>query len=326
MNSDKELNIIIVGPGIMPIPPKGWGACEILIWDISVQLKNLGHKVTILNTRNMSEVIDTIKNEKPDFVHIQYDDYAHIASEISQYSKIVAITSHYGYLDQPNRWGAYINIFNNIVCHKSPNIYHFALSESIKQQYLRNGVNPEKIFVTPNGADETLFRYTNNPQHKDRSIVLGQIQSRKGQYKLMNMSNVWFAGNWGDNTFDYNHPRLLGEWTKPMLYESLTDYGNLILLSDGEADPLVIKEAFVAGLGVVVSEWAAANLDRSKPFISVIPHDKFNDIEFISNKINENREISISMRSEIKEYSKNFMWSELVKKNVELIHSLIAKH
>ena len=27
------MKVAIVGPGIMPIPPTGWGAVEILIWD-----------------------------------------------------------------------------------------------------------------------------------------------------------------------------------------------------------------------------------------------------------------------------------------------------
>ena len=48
----------------------------------------------------------------------------------------------------------------------------------------------------------------------------------------------------------------------------------MILLSEGEADPLVVKEALIAGLGVVVSECSAANLDLSKQFITIIPNDK----------------------------------------------------
>ena len=27
------MKISIIGPGIMPIPPIGWGAVEILVWD-----------------------------------------------------------------------------------------------------------------------------------------------------------------------------------------------------------------------------------------------------------------------------------------------------
>ena len=45
------MKIIIVGPGIMEIPPKGWGAVEILIWDQYSALKKIGHSVFIVNTK-----------------------------------------------------------------------------------------------------------------------------------------------------------------------------------------------------------------------------------------------------------------------------------
>ena len=45
------MKISIVGPGIMPIPPTGWGAVEILIWDSKNALEALGHTVQIINTK-----------------------------------------------------------------------------------------------------------------------------------------------------------------------------------------------------------------------------------------------------------------------------------
>ena len=41
------MKIVIVGPGIMSIPPTGWGAVEILIWDQKLALEELGHEVVI---------------------------------------------------------------------------------------------------------------------------------------------------------------------------------------------------------------------------------------------------------------------------------------
>jgi hypothetical protein len=73
-------------------------------------------------------------------------------------------------------------------------------------------------------------------------------------------------------------------------------------------------EALAAGLGVVVCEWGKANLDQSKPFITIIPEDKIDDLEYIEEKIVKNREYSISHREEILEYSKNFDWKEILQK------------
>ena len=43
------MKITLVGPGIMPIPPVGWGAVEILIWDTKNALESLGHQVQIVH-------------------------------------------------------------------------------------------------------------------------------------------------------------------------------------------------------------------------------------------------------------------------------------
>ena len=69
------MKISIVGPGLMPIPPKGWGAVESLIWDMANALKELGHSVQIVNTTDGNEVYKAIEGFAPDFVHINYDDF-----------------------------------------------------------------------------------------------------------------------------------------------------------------------------------------------------------------------------------------------------------
>ena len=125
---------------------------------------------------------------------------------------------------------------------------------------------------------------------------------------------LWYAGNLADNNFDRNK-NYLGEWQKETLYKELTDYGNLVLLSDGEAHPLVCMEAFCAGLGVVVCEWGKANLDLDKEFITVIPEKKINDIEFVESEIIKNREYSVAHRDEIVEYSKTFEWKNVLQTN-----------
>jgi glycosyltransferase involved in cell wall biosynthesis len=190
--------------------------------------------------------------------------------------------------------------------------------------YKEHGVDPSKLFIVPNGADAELFRYTDQPAYAERSIVVGKIESRKGQYLIQDNQSVWFAGNKGeDDSFDYSNPRWLGEWNKDTLYHNLTDYGNLVLLSDGEADSLVIKEALVAGLGVVVSQWGAANIDAALPFITAIPNDKLQDCAYVDEKIKANREISVTMRSTIREYSKKFHWSTRVADYLNIVKRIL---
>ena len=96
------------------------------------------------------------------------------------------------------------------------------------------------------------------------------------------------------------------------MYQKLTQYANLVLLSDAEAHPLVCMEALSAGLGLVLSPRCVAHLDIKKEFIEVIPFNKLDNITFVRNKIKENRQKSIKLRKEIREYSKNFDWDKII--------------
>jgi hypothetical protein len=72
-------------------------------------------------------------------------------------------------------------------------------------------------------------------------------------------------------------------------------------------------EALAAGLGVVVCQWGAANLDASKNFITVIPESKITDISYVEEKIIENRNYSIKNRKEITEYANQFDWMNVMR-------------
>lgn len=315
------MKITLVGPGIMPIPPTGWGAVEILIWDTKLALEELGHEVQIVNTKNFREMINLINEFAPDFVHVHYDEFIGVYPYI-QYP--CAITSHFGYIERPQMFGGYVGIANEFGNLK-PNI--FCLSEGISKIYnMMFNVPMENMYLTPNGVNISKFRSSENPQFPGRSIYLAKIDYRKRQHLFQSIDSLWFAGNLADNRFNTNK-NYLGEWSKETLYDQLTEYGNLVLLSDGEAHPLVCMEALAAGLGVVVCEWGKANLDVDKEFITVIPENKINDIEYVEQEIIKNREYSVAHRQEIIEYSKQFDWKNILQKYyIPSIIQVIEKH
>ena len=181
----------------------------------------------------------------------------------------------------------------------------------------------DNLFVTPNGVNIDAFNYTSTPKFADRSIYLAKIDYRKRQHMFQGISSLWFAGNNADNRFDPSK-NYLGEWDKETLHRELTEYGNLVLLSDGEAHPLVCMEAFSAGLGVVISQWAAANLDANKNFITVIPENKVMDVDFVEECIQNNRKYSVNHRDEILDYAKQFEWCRMLENYyIPNIHKII---
>lgn len=316
------MKISIIGPGLMSIPPKGWGAVETLIWDYKESLERRGINVQVVNTQNREEIIDLVNKFDPDFIHIQYDD--HWSLENSFKCKNVAITTHYGYTDQlkDRPTDGYISFFSGIVNSKILKL--FSLSPSISKAYIDAGFPKERIFLTPNGVRDDIFKYNESPERGDLSIYLAKIDYRKRQYLFSSVPNLMFAGNIADGRFAPNK-NYLGELSRDYLYKNLTKFGNLVLLSDGEAHSLVCLEALCTGLGLVISEYACANLDLTKPFITVIPETKMCDIEYISKKIEENRKISLSMRSEIRKYAiDNFSYKNILDNYIKCANTILT--
>ena len=307
---EKTLKFCLIGPGT-EIPPKAWGACEIILWDYYTILQNLGHEVKYISDRNNSNIINFIMNNCFDIVHIMYDDLIILSPYIYKYCKQILYTTHWAYLPQIYSSNKMYQPFQNLL--KLHNyIKIFSISQDIKDVYIKSGIPEDKISVIHNGAREDKFLYKEIPLYPERSIYIGKIEMRKRQYLYTSIPNLYFVGHHHDSSFKSDN--YLGSWEKETLYNNLTDYGNILLMSDGEADPLVIKEALMAGLGVVCNEISSANLDKNKDFITIIPNEKFNDILFIQKSLEENRKISVNKREEIRKYAvEKFSWENIIK-------------
>lgn len=100
------MNIAFIGPGIMPIPPNGWGAVEMLIWDYATVLGELGHTGAIINTPDRDQIIQELKEEEFDIVHLHYDVFHDIIPQIlDTISGKLIVSSHYPYINHSEMWG-----------------------------------------------------------------------------------------------------------------------------------------------------------------------------------------------------------------------------
>jgi glycosyltransferase involved in cell wall biosynthesis len=318
------MNIALVGPGIIEIPPKGWGAVESLIWDYATELNELGHDGVIINTPDPNQIIRELKSDTFDFVHVHYDVFYSLMDAIREAcpNAKIAISSHYQYIDQPDRhhFDGYDRIYKWLITQDS--YYNFCISRKDYETYKRDGAVLDRLLVCENGAQHRDYNFDEVGSKPDKTLYLGKIEPRKRQYVYQVIDSVEFVGHYTNTTSFDKNKNYLGEWSHEHKLQHVTDYGNMLLLSDGEnGTPLVIKEALIAGLGVVVSKYAAHDLDQSLPFVTVIPDDKWNDIEYVERELIKNREISVTMRKDIRQYGvDNFSWQKLVKtyvKNIE---------
>ncbi len=322
------MKICLIGPGIMPIPPPGWGAVEILIWDYFNELLNQGHNVTIINKLRYSareqndpnsqyckELIADINNGEYDFVHLHYDCLYHIIPLLT--CKKIGFTSHYPYIDQPDkhRVDGFTPIYQFMLTYKQ--IYNFILAQKDIDFLIQQGINPNNIIKLENGVNVNAFNFKINGNNTDNTIYLGKISERKGQHKYQHLNRINLIGPGGRELSNWK-----GEWSREEVYMNLTNYGNMLLLSNGEADPLVIKEAFAAGLGVVINKTSGKNLTEND-FITIIDDNKMDDLTYIQTIIDQNRNKCLHLREEIRQFAlTHFDWSVILQNYVHTIHTL----
>jgi hypothetical protein len=245
------MKITLVGPGIMPIPPVGWGAVEILVWDTKSALEELGHEVQIVNTKDPSQIINEINDFRPDFVHVHYDEFIGVYPYI-QYPK--AITSHFGYIERKEMFNGYVNILNSFAQIK-PNV--FCLSEGIKNVYKVIANIPEdNLFITPNGVNTEAFSYTENPEYGDRSIYLAKIERIEPalQAAFVKYSN----GKSGFLPFNEIHPKYYDQRSQEVseaIEEIATRGARLLITIDcGIADVEEVAFANEKGIDVIITD------------------------------------------------------------------------
>jgi glycosyltransferase involved in cell wall biosynthesis len=324
------MKIALIGPGILPIPPPGWGAVEILIWDYAVLLREKGHQVDILNeirrssadqsapyTPYCQRLIYKINTGDYDFVHLHYDCLFHIMMYLTCPKK--AITSHYPYIDQleKHHGDGYSTTFEGIC--QNEHFIIFTVSQKDYDVFHKYSQKKENIRVLLGGIPTRYSIKNDNPQYPNKSVYLGKIEPRKAQKKYISIPNIDFYGPCYDSEF-CKLECYKGELSRDKLYQTLSEYGNMILLSTGEnGTPYVIKEALFVGLPIVTNQYSSNDLDVSLPFIDIIPNNKLEDLTYISDIIQQNL-VKQNRKQEIIDYAiRQFSLESICDKYLEVI-------
>jgi glycosyltransferase involved in cell wall biosynthesis len=308
------MKMAFVADGYIPTPPVSSSILNLIGEYKSCSEKN-GHQVDVFNRRDVRQVIDEINNGDYDFVHL------HAGSLVAQFNEYLhqnfCFTSHAGHLLKANEWDDAFKLeFQSYL--QAPGV--IALSPVSKQLFLDAGYSGY-ISTQVNGIDTT--KVNRQPQGNGKAICLGWIQPRKQQRLLAEILDgkveIDFVGPLDDPDFRAGvTTKYLGIWSLEEVYQRLTEYNCLVLISHGEVAPLVVLEAMAAGLCIVVSESASANL-HVKDFIKVLPDHILTDPtpahqQIVCASISELIARNQSSRQEIADYAReNFDFSRIVK-------------
>jgi hypothetical protein len=321
------LKIALLGHGTNDIPPKGWGAVESLIWTYYQGLTALGHYVSIVNTMNNDVIVGYLNAHPWDIIHIHDDSLINLVPEL-KHKGLIVITSHYPAIHDRSVWDDKVTGYNFETMVVRPLLHYSRLNTRIvvgalcqkdRDAFVAMGIPENQTFLMVNGASakeiECDDRATNG-----LTICLAQISERKRQKALFGIPLVVF---YGPSPIPITDPAYKGEMSGPVRNKTLTEYENMVLLSTAEASPLAIKEGLMAGLGLVLSEAVASEIEL-KPWITVIPESQIWNKAYVEAAILENRALAKGRKQEIrKDAMSQWDWPVLIQKYVANLEAFI---
>jgi autotransporter strand-loop-strand O-heptosyltransferase len=242
------MKIINVTPGLIPIPPNGWGAVEKIIWEIHNALLDLGHDSQIL-------YLDDIKDY--DVVHIHVANLANTAHErgIPYY---FTFHDHHAFLygKESDVYKENLNAIKNAKKAFVPAKFLVEYFENIPE-YFSHGVNTD-YFTPGNTTEQKLLCVANN------GFIHDQSEDRKGfSYaievaKRLNLP-ITIAGHSNNKNYfdkfpsDYNKLTVLYNLSEEKLkdlYQQHSCFLHPSILEAGHPN-LTLLEAMSSGLPVV---------------------------------------------------------------------------
>jgi autotransporter strand-loop-strand O-heptosyltransferase len=244
------MKIINVTPGLIPIPPNGWGAVEKIIWEFHTNLVALGHESHIT-------YLDDVPSDA-DIVHIHVANLALMAHErgIPYY---FTCHDHHAYLYGKDSlvYKENLEAMRHAVKSFVPAKYLIEYFENVPE-YFSHGVNTLYFYPKEPRAQHSLLCVANN------GYIHNQSEDRKGFGIAIEAAKrlglpITIAGPRNNKRYFENHPPTYDKLT--ILYDLTEDelqsiyQEHTIFLHPSELEAghpnLTILEALASGLPVV---------------------------------------------------------------------------
>ena len=161
------MKVININPGLLPIPPNGWGAVEKIIWDYHLQLKTLGVQSEI-------KYLNDVRYDESMVVHVHVANLANMLHD-KGIPYIYTIHDHHAYLygKESGLFKENLKAIENSIFSLSPCKFLISYFGSKKLRYFSHAVNTN-IFVSNGKNRSGLLCVANNGYAYD------QTKDRKG--------------------------------------------------------------------------------------------------------------------------------------------------
>lgn len=296
------MKTIHVNPGILPIPPKNWGAIERAIWNYHLNFNSLGVDSHI-------KYLDEIENDNSSNVHIHVTNLANIAhSRGIEY--FFSMHDHHVLFDYPNV--DYLNQTRSAIQNSIKTIIHSPVIFNHKNFMDLS----DKFIYLPHGADPSVYKnknlnrnntllcvgsngFINHPNFDRKGFLLAKYCAEYLNLDLTicspSSNKIFFeSNNFSESKnitikYDLNELELVGEYNthKIFLHPSILEAG----------DPnLTLIEAHFCGMQIVGSYHGKLIIDGMSVVNDLTPtsyiHAIQNALKNFENGISTNNEFT----------------------------------
>lgn len=250
----KKLNICQVTPGLLPIPPKGWGAIEKIIWQYKLSLERLGH---IVDIKYLDEI--DLNNNPYDIIHIHVANLV-IEAKKRNLSVIFSLHDHH------------VMIRDFVYKENEHAVYDSSFAIAHGSNILNKFQHTNKVYQLPHGVDTSFYKNLGTSKYFDLLCVANNglagdnAYDRKGfrlaieSAKELGMSITIMGPSNNDNFFnankdllDYKKLTILRDFNDEQLLNLYNDHKVFLHLSNLEAGHpnLTLLEALACGLPII---------------------------------------------------------------------------
>jgi len=215
--------------------------------------------------------------------------------------------------------------------------YIFVASQFAYNGFVQNGLNPNKLFKIPYGANLGLFKPIAKQDDIFRVIFVGGLRIRKGVHYLLEAVDQLNLPNFelllvgrcreGIKPFleRYNNYKHVDGVPHTELYKWYSNSSVFVLPSLCDGFGMVVPEAMACGLPVIVTtNTGASDIVRDGKDGFVIP---IRDVEVLQDKIlffYKNEDARVEMGRNAREHVQQFTWERYGQRLIQHYHEVLS--
>lgn len=305
------INIIQVTPGVIPIPPNGWGAVEKIIWEYKLVLDKLGYNTQI-------EYCDDVENLDNQIVHVHM---ANLANLLHQRGIEYVFSLHDHHVEHFGKDSQCYN--DNYEAIKNSKLT-FVHSKHLIDFF----DNLPQIVYLPHGANSKDYKFIERKITKKPNLLMmanngvggDPLSDRKGfligieAAKILDLDVTIICPSSNKSFFDYHKPdyerlKIIYDLDYNESVNKLYEYDIFLHPSNLEAGHpnLTITESLSTGMPVV------GTINTEIPGMISVERDVNSFVEGIKKAISKYH----SLVSEISEYRYTLSWEIIVSRMIE---------